>query len=87
MLFRSERPHSTCLVDRNDHSGEPIKVHERVAEMLMAGFKPLDNAILLRGLRDIIKYRITELVREYHIAVPKSAEAFIIPGLQCFSVS
>lgn len=82
-----EHAGSVCLVDRNESSGEPIKVHERVAEMLLAGFKPLDNELLLRGLRDIIKYRITELVKEYHITVPKSADAFIIPGLQyCFSV-
>lgn len=79
-----EHTTSACLVDRNECSGEPIKVHERVAEMLMAGFKPLDNEILLRGLRDIIKYRITELIREYHITVPKSADAFIIPGSQCY---
>ena len=77
----AEHAGSVRLVDRNECSGEPIKVHERVAEMLMAGFKPLDNDVLLRGLRDILKYRIAELIREYHITVPKSADAFIVPGL------
>ena len=76
-----EHAGSVCLVDRNEYSGEPIKVHERVGDMLMAGFKPLDNDSLLRGLRDIIKYRIAELIGEYHITVPKSADAFIVPGL------
>ncbi|KZT73373.1 hypothetical protein DAEQUDRAFT_721969 [Daedalea quercina L-15889] len=67
------------VVDRNEHSGDPVKVHERAYEMLAAGFRPLENDILFRSLRDIVGYRIAELIREYHMTVPKSAEAFIVP--------
>ncbi|TFY61557.1 hypothetical protein EVJ58_g4444 [Rhodofomes roseus] len=67
------------LVDRNEYSGEPVKVHERASEMLAAGFRPQENPILFKSLRDIISYRITELIREYHITVPRSADAFIVP--------
>jgi len=34
---------------------------------------------LFKCLRDIVSYRIAELIKEYHITVPKSADAFIIP--------
>ncbi|KAH9923676.1 RNA dependent RNA polymerase-domain-containing protein [Fomitopsis serialis] len=70
---------SVSLVDRNEYSGDPIKVHERACEMIAAGFRPQENPILFKCLRDIVSYRIAELIKEYHITVPKSADAFIIP--------
>lgn len=48
--------------------------------MLGAGFTP-KNAIYLRTeLRELISREIEKWVKNYHIVIPHSAEAFIVPG-------
>ncbi|PCH34325.1 hypothetical protein WOLCODRAFT_135643 [Wolfiporia cocos MD-104 SS10] len=59
--------------------GDPPSAHAAVMELLQAGFHPLKLGVLYDKLRDVAKQRIMDIIKEYHIAVPLSAEAFIIP--------
>ncbi|KAL6307807.1 RNA dependent RNA polymerase-domain-containing protein [Sparassis latifolia] len=64
---------------RDPYSGRPISIHEKVMELLQSGFSPLELPLLFTELRRVITFKIDEFLKEYHIAVPKSAEAFIVP--------
>ncbi|KAH9948208.1 RNA dependent RNA polymerase-domain-containing protein [Amylocystis lapponica] len=64
---------------RDEYSGEPVNMYELVLELLQSGFHPLGLSLLYEKLRYIIKKKIETYIQEYHIAVPRSAEAFIIP--------
>lgn len=68
--------------DGGDPAAEEAEIfcHERVMMMLQAGFTP-KNAIYLRTeLRELISREIEKWIKNYHIVIPHSAEAFIVPG-------
>ncbi|KAI0937310.1 hypothetical protein AcV5_005250 [Taiwanofungus camphoratus] len=64
---------------RDEHSGQPDKAADTVLEMLQAGFHPLKLPILYDKLHTIIKMKIDDIIKDYKIVVPYSAEVFIIP--------
>lgn len=66
---------------RDEHSGQPDKAADTVLEMLQAGFHPLKLPILYDKLHTIIKMKIDDIIKDYKIVVPYSAEVFIIPGM------
>ena len=59
----------------------PVTLGETVVEKLQAGFSPLRDLQLCEDLRQVIKNTLESYIKEYHIGVPQSAEAFIIPGM------
>ncbi|KAF7799757.1 hypothetical protein EIP86_010999 [Pleurotus ostreatoroseus] len=57
----------------------PVTLGETVVEKLQAGFSPLRDLQLCEDLRQVIKNTLESYIKEYHIGVPQSAEAFIVP--------
>jgi RNA-dependent RNA polymerase len=69
------------ISSRSAWTGEPITKAEQILEMLQAGFEPLKCPALAHRLETFISWTIEGCVREYHIPVPLSAEAWVIPGM------
>jgi hypothetical protein len=61
-------------------SGEPIAVVEKAFEMIAAGFHPSTSKILWQCLEKMVKKHISSYILKFHIPIPESLEAFIIPG-------
>lgn len=70
----------TLEVGSLEYEGEPTSVSAAVLELLQAGFQPLKLPLLYEKLRKVVADRIEDYIRNYKITVPRSAEAFIIPG-------
>ncbi|KAL7284967.1 hypothetical protein ACG7TL_000056 [Trametes sanguinea] len=64
---------------RNEFTGEPLTIHGAVMDLLQAGFHPLRLPILYEKLKTITVKAIEDIVKEFHVSVPMSAEAFIVP--------
>ncbi|KAI9067175.1 hypothetical protein FKP32DRAFT_1609566 [Trametes sanguinea] len=64
---------------RNEFTGEPLTIHGVVMDLLQAGFHPLRLPILYEKLKTITVKAIEDIVSEFHVSVPMSAEAFIVP--------
>ncbi|TCD64750.1 hypothetical protein EIP91_003672 [Steccherinum ochraceum] len=56
-----------------------MSLHEKILSALQAGFSPLDNLHLYEDFRAAITRTMTKFVKEYHITIPESADAFIVP--------
>lgn len=61
-------------------SQAPIAIHENAYELLVAGFHPLKLEHLHTKMKKITTLAIDSSVKTFHIAVPESVEAFILPG-------
>ncbi len=68
------------LIDRLADSGCPISLYESSREMLQAGFSPLSLPYLRGKLTKIVEMVTERYVGQFHITVPGSVEAFIVPG-------
>ncbi|KAH9885398.1 RNA dependent RNA polymerase-domain-containing protein [Cubamyces lactineus] len=64
---------------RDPHSGTPLSIHGAVMDLLQAGFHPLKLPILYDKLKKITRDVIEDVINEFHISIPLSAEAFIVP--------
>ncbi|KAF9236846.1 RNA dependent RNA polymerase-domain-containing protein [Melanogaster broomeanus] len=64
---------------RKQHSGQPLTLHESVLELLQAGFHPLKLDLLFNKLESIISLVLDDYVEKFHIPVPESREAYIVP--------
>ncbi|KAG2350150.1 hypothetical protein BDR05DRAFT_480 [Suillus weaverae] len=64
---------------RNPHSGQPTSLHESVLELLQAGFHPLKLDPLFRKLQSVVTLILDDYVKNCHIPVKESLEAYIIP--------
>ncbi|KAI0352282.1 hypothetical protein OH77DRAFT_1428830 [Trametes cingulata] len=64
---------------RDKFTGEPLTLHGVVLDLLQAGFNPLRLPLLYEKLKIIISKVIEDVIREFHVSVPLSAEAFIVP--------
>ncbi|OBZ68489.1 putative RNA-dependent RNA polymerase SHL2 [Grifola frondosa] len=68
-----------CDTSRDEFSGEPLTIHAAVLELLQAGFEPLQLWTLYDKLQTIVRMTIDDIIKDFHITVPQSAEAFIVP--------
>ncbi|KAG2369519.1 RNA dependent RNA polymerase-domain-containing protein [Suillus spraguei] len=64
---------------RNPHSGQPTSLHESVLELLQAGFHPLKLDLLFRKLQNVVTLVLDDYIKNCHIPVKESLEAYIIP--------
>ncbi|KAI0829054.1 RNA dependent RNA polymerase-domain-containing protein [Trametes gibbosa] len=64
---------------RNKSTGEPLTIHGVVMDLLQAGFHPLKLPFLYDKLKKITTDVIEDVIRDFHVTVPLSAEAFIVP--------
>ena len=69
------------LIERHVLSGFPISLHESTRELLQAGFHPLTSSIVREKMKNIVKVVMDQYMEQYHITVPQSVEAFIVPGM------
>ena len=58
----------------------PETLHESALELIQAGFNPATLKYLSSKIETIIKQILDDYLNDYHIVVPESAEALIIPG-------
>lgn len=58
-------------------------IGETLLDRLQAGFTPLKDYFVYDDLKWLIKQVMTSYIKDYHIVVPESAEAFIVPGMSC----
>lgn len=68
------------LIERNQTSGQPLSLYEQSRSQLLAGFNPIDCPSLREKLKSIVNLVISRKRDKYHIPIPQSAEAFIVPG-------
>ena len=64
----------------NDVDMAPLSIAESILERVQSGFSPLQDRPLFNDLKALLTQVIKSFVKEYHIVVPESAEAFIVPG-------
>ena len=65
---------------RESFSEAPRSVFESAYELVIAGFHPLKLRLLYDKIQKIVTYVIDNFVKNLHIPVSESVEAFIIPG-------
>lgn len=58
----------------------PQNIGEVILDMIQAGFSPKEDQYLYKELRQLMTNVIDAYVKEYHIVMPQSLEAFIVPG-------
>lgn len=80
-LGEDEVPSVTVL--RDLVTGEPSTIHGVVLDLLQSGFTPLKLKLLYDKLKYVVTRVIEDVIHDYHISVPLSAEAFIVPGEFC----
>jgi len=56
-------------------------LHQTVLELIQAGFNPKSSWYLYDKMRVVLKQAMEFFLKKYHIEVPQSAEAFIVPGV------
>jgi RNA-dependent RNA polymerase len=61
-------------------SGEPSSLEETCLGLLDAGFSPASCQVLRMKLGYVARKSLTTLTTKYHIRVPMSCTAFVIPG-------
>ncbi|PIL31184.1 RNA-dependent RNA polymerase [Ganoderma sinense ZZ0214-1] len=64
---------------RDPATGQPLTIHGVILDLLQAGFQPLKLESLYEKLKKVTKMVVEDIIHEYHISVPLSAEAFIVP--------
>ncbi|KAI0640255.1 RNA dependent RNA polymerase-domain-containing protein [Trametes polyzona] len=64
---------------RDRYTGEPLTIHGVVMDLLQAGFHPLRLPILYEKLKRITTKVIEDVIHDFHVSIPLSAEAFIVP--------
>ena len=69
---------------RDPCTGEPLSIHATVMDLLMAGFHPMKLQQLFDKLKIVVSGVIEGIIKDFHVSVPLSAEAFIVPG-RCVS--
>ncbi|TBU58167.1 RNA dependent RNA polymerase-domain-containing protein [Dichomitus squalens] len=75
----SEETISTYTALRDPITGQPLTIHGVSLDLIQAGFNPLKLEFLYEKLKKIVTMAIDDIISDYHISVPLSAEAFIIP--------
>lgn len=63
-----------------DSNDSERSLHETVLALIQAGFDPRSSSFLNEKMRYVIKNAVDRCLRGYHIEVPQSAGAFIVPG-------
>ena len=65
---------------RPDTDVPPPTIAEGIIEHIQAGFMPLKDYHLYKELKSLLNTAMESCVKEYHIIVSESAEAFIVLG-------
>ncbi|KAI9454917.1 RNA dependent RNA polymerase-domain-containing protein [Lactarius psammicola] len=55
-------------------------LHQSVLELVQAGFNPKSSRYLYEKMREVLKQAMDLFMKKYHIEVPQSAEAFVVPA-------
>ena len=64
----------------------PLSIAEGILERVQSGFSPLKDRFLFDDLQALLTQVMKSFIKEYHIVVPESAEAFIVPGTPVHSL-
>ncbi|KAI0370069.1 hypothetical protein BV20DRAFT_1075995 [Pilatotrama ljubarskyi] len=79
LLAELEQAGAVAQSLRDKFTGEPLTLHGVVLDLLQAGFNPLRLPLLYEKLKKITSKVIEDVIRDFHVSVPLSAEAFIVP--------
>jgi RNA-dependent RNA polymerase len=72
--------------DEDDEDDEEVEaevrtLHQTVLDLVQAGFSPQKSPFLHEKMRTVLELAMKKFLKKYHIEVPQSAEAFIVPGV------
>ena len=67
--------------DDSEAEAEVRSLHQTVLDLIQAGFKPQNSPLLYEKMRKVLELAMDRFLKKYHIEVPQSAEAFIVPGV------
>lgn len=67
--------------DDSEMDAEVRPLHQMVLDLIQAGFDPKSSPFLYEKMRWVLKQAMDQFLNKYHIEVPQSAEAFIVPGV------
>lgn len=62
-----------------DMEAEFKSLHQSVLELIQAGFNPKSSPYLFEKMQFVLKQAMDLFLKKYHIEVPQSAEAFVVP--------
>jgi len=65
---------------RSEFNKAPLSPHESAYELILAGFHPLYFEFLYDKMKTVVTIAIDSFVKNFHITVSESLEAFILPG-------
>ena len=65
---------------RSEFNEAPLSLHESTYELILAGFHPLNFEFLYDKLKAVVTIAINSFVKNFHIPVSESLEAYILPG-------
>jgi RNA-dependent RNA polymerase len=66
--------------ENEDEDSNTKLLHQTVLELIQHGFNPKTSSYLYERMRYVVKQAMDQYLIKYHLEVPQSAEAFIIPG-------
>jgi RNA-dependent RNA polymerase len=84
---RSEMDREDAEDDEDDELEDPDMeadfrtLHQTVLQLIQAGFNPKSFPFLYEEMKGVLKQAMKQFMKKYHIEVPQSAEAFIVPGV------
>jgi RNA-dependent RNA polymerase len=82
--FDMDREDAEDQDDDDDEEAEAEvtrSLHQSVLDLIQAGFNPKNSPFLHEKMRMVLKLAMDKFLKKYHIEVPQSAEAFIVPGV------
>ena len=69
------------IIDRDPTSGFPFNPEERLLHLAAAGFNPKTEPYLHSTIDLLLQRERADFLKKYAIPIPRSAQAWIIPGL------
>jgi RNA-dependent RNA polymerase len=78
--FEVDRDEDVSEDGDEDPDSVDKSLHQKVLELIQAGFNPKSFPPLYENMRYVLTQALSRYLNKYHLEVPQSAEAFIIPG-------
>ena len=79
--FEIDRDEDDSEDEDSDLDVTEKSLHQTVLELIQAGFNPRSSVYLFEKMRFVVREAMNRHLKRYHLEVPQSAEAFIIPGV------
>jgi RNA-dependent RNA polymerase len=82
--FQMDRDEDDSEDEDEDLESDEKSLHQTVLELIQAGFNPRNSSHLNEKMRLVVEQAMNRYLGKYHLEVPQSAEAFIVPGAYAY---